>query len=64
MIPTPPKLVVVVRVDGTIEDVAVLAREPEGRAEGAALLSKIQPEIAAFERAVAKSLQTDGRTWQ
>ena len=64
MIPTPPKLVVVVRVDGTIEDVAVLAREPEGRAEGAALLSKLQPEIADFERAIAERLRTDQRAWQ
>jgi hypothetical protein len=64
MIPTPPKLIVVVRVDGTVEDVAVLAREPVGRAEGADLLNKIQPEIADFERAVAERLRTDRRTWQ
>lgn len=56
MIPTPPKLAIVVRPDGTVEDVAILAKEPVGRAAGVDLLARIRTQIDAFERSVREQV--------
>lgn len=55
-IPVPPKITIILRPDGTIEDVAVFARDPDARTIGMRLIGLLSREINAFEDAAVARL--------
>lgn len=52
----PPKLTIILRSDGSVEDVSIFARDPDARTIGMKLVGLLSREINAFEAAAMARL--------